>query len=265
MVNARAIATSSIVVAAGPAERFERIRAMLSPFAGRDLAVDEAVYASEQETGDRNRALAHLLRATGSLQGSVDDAVDVYVRQCSLVVTTCDLATMVATLAHGGVNPRTGERIVAERIAGHVLSVVATCGMYDYSGRWLLSVGLPAKSGVSGALVAVRPHQFGVGAYSPLLDERGNSVRGVEAMRALSERFDLHLMHDPGRPASPVYGVATCMTESGIDAEPGARGWSGSRATSSSRPRRRPWTRWSPAARRRRPGWWSSISPGSRR
>ncbi len=205
MINAGALVTTSLVRAGDPTEQFERIRAYLSAFAGRELFVDEAVFASEMETGDRNRALAYLMRSAGSLRGRVDETVEVYFRQCALTATTGDLAVMAATLANGGVNPCTGERVAEDRIAGHVLSVMATCGMYDFSGEWLLRVGLPSKSGVSGALIASSPGQFGIGVFSPPLDDNGNSVRGIEVLRELASRYELHLMHNPGRSAPSVY------------------------------------------------------------
>ena len=198
MINAGALLTTSLVAAAGPAERFARIHRVLSAFAGRSLAVDEATYASEQATGDRNRALAYLMRAAGSLTEPVDEVVDAYFRQCAVLVTVADIATMAATLANGGVNPRTGAQVVGERAAGQVLTMMATCGMYDYSGEWLLRVGLPAKSGVSGCVIAASPAQFGIGIFSPPVDERGNSVRAVLAARRLSEAFDLDLVRHPG-------------------------------------------------------------------
>jgi glutaminase len=194
MINAGAIVTCSLVKAADPVERFERIVNVLSQFAGRRLDFDEAVYISELETGDRNRALAYLMRNTGLLQSPVDEAVDVYFRQCALLVTAEDLAVMAGTLASGGVNPRTGVTVTEPRIIEHVLTVMATCGMYDFSGEWLLRAGLPAKSGVSGGLLAVSPSLFGIGLFSPLLDERGNSIRGMNACRELADRFDIHLM-----------------------------------------------------------------------
>lgn len=199
MINAGAIATTALVRAGSQVERFERIRAWLSAFAGRELGVDEAVYRSEAETGDRNRALGYLVRAAGYLDGDVLGVVDTYFRQCAVLVTTVDLAVMGATLATGGRNPVTGEQVVTGEVAQHVLSVMATCGMYDYSGRWLLHVGMPAKSGVSGGLVAVSPGRFGVGVFSPRLDDRGNSVRGVAALKLASATLGLHLLHDPLR------------------------------------------------------------------
>ena len=208
LINAGAILTTSLVRGTGPAERFERIRDLLSRCAGHELGVDEAVFASEHQTGDRNRALAYLMRHAGSLTADVEDAVDTYFRQCSVLVTAVDLATMAATLANGGVNPRTEEEVLPQEVAERVLTVMATCGMYDFSGEWLLRVGMPAKSGVSGGIVAVSPSQFGIGLYSPRLDGRGNSVRGVAASEAMSERFTLHLMHQVGRSAPSFERVA---------------------------------------------------------
>jgi glutaminase len=201
MINAGAIVTTSLVHGTGSTERFERILDVLARCAGRELSVDDSVYRSERDTGDRNRALAYLMHHAGSLSTDVEDAVDTYFRQCSVLVTAVDLATMAATLANGGVNPRTGERVLEQSVTEKVLTVMATCGMYDFSGEWLFRVGLPAKSGVAGGVVAVSPSQFGIGLYSPRLDGRGNSVRGVEASRAISERFSLHLMHQIGRSA----------------------------------------------------------------
>ena len=201
MVNAGAILTTSLIHGASPEKRFERIRELLSRCAGRELEVDEQVYDSESRTGDRNRALAYLMHHAGSLTTDVEEAVDVYFRQCAVLVTAVDLAVMAATLANGGVNPRTGETVMDAPTTEQVLTVMATCGMYDFSGEWLVRVGLPAKSGVSGGLVAVSPSQFGIGLHSPRLDERGNSVRAVEASTAISERFSLHLMHQVKRSA----------------------------------------------------------------
>lgn len=205
LINAGAILTSSLVPAAGPTERFDRILRFLSAFAGRDLDVDEDVYRSESATGSRNRALAYLMSSAGALDAAVEATVDVYFRQCSVLVSTIDVAVMAATLANGGRNPVTDERVIDALTAERVMSVMATCGMYDDAGDWLVRVGLPAKSGVSGGLVAVSPGQFGIGLHSPRLDERGNSVRAVAAARALSEDFSLHLLHRPARTAPVVF------------------------------------------------------------
>lgn len=194
MINAGAIATTSLVPGADVEERTARVVEILSAFAGRSLWIDEEVYRSESSTGDRNRALGHLLRSHGVIRGPVDLTVETYFRQCSVLVTVRDLAVMAATLAFGGVNPTTGDRVVGERVARDVIAVMASCGMYDFSGEWMLRVGLPAKSGVSGGVLAVAPSQFGVATYSPRLDGHGSSVRGSAIVQTLSERFGMHLL-----------------------------------------------------------------------
>ncbi|MDX3061185.1 MULTISPECIES: glutaminase A [Streptomyces] len=204
MVNAGAIVTTALVPDTPESPAFDRILACLSRFAGRLLDVDEEVYASEAATGDRNRALAYLIRSTGTDYLDPVAAVDTYFRQCAVRVTAVDLAVMAATLAYGGVNPLTGETVVSAEVAAQVLSVMATCGMYNGSGEWLLRVGLPAKSGVSGGLIAAGPARFGLAAYSPPLDPAGTSVRGRAALGALSERYGLHLMRNPALPGSTV-------------------------------------------------------------
>jgi glutaminase len=203
MVNAGAIATTSLVAGADAEERTARIVDVLSQFAGRSLWVDEAVYRSESSTGDRNRALAHLMRSHGILRDSVDDVIEAYFRQCSVLVTVRDLSVMAATLAFGGVNPVTRERVVSERTARDVVSIMASCGMYDFSGEWLLRVGLPAKSGVSGGVMAVAPSQFGVAAFSPRLDRHGNSVRACAVVETLSEATGIHLLEPHESIAEP--------------------------------------------------------------
>jgi glutaminase len=204
MVNAGAILTSSLVDGATAANRFERIRAWLSAFAGRELGVDDAVFRSEQRTGDRNRAIAYLMRNSGALSGDVDEICSTYFKQCAVLVTCADLAVMAATLAAGGVNPLTRRRVLSDELVGRVLTVMMTCGMYDNAGQWMLRVGVPAKSGVAGGICAVLPGQFGIATFSPPLDAAGNSVRGVLACHELSERFGLHLLRTPGVPPHPV-------------------------------------------------------------
>ncbi len=194
MVNAGAIVTATLVAGRTRAEQFDRILDGLSAFAGRPLDVDEDVYASERDTGDRNRAIAYLMRSAGLLDHDVNDQVEMYFRQCSIVVTARDLAVMAATLANAGVNPTTGEQVIPRHVVAPVLTVMSTCGMYDYAGEWLYRVGMPAKSGVSGAISAVLPGQMGLAAHSPRLDPRGNSVRGVAACEQLSSRLGLHLL-----------------------------------------------------------------------
>lgn len=193
MVNAGALLTAALVDGGDVEGRNARIRRGLSGFAGRDLDVDEDVAHSEHLLGDRNHALAHLMRAEGTLQETADDAVAVYARACAVLVDATDLAVMGATLAFGGVNPVTRERIVPIDVARDVVAVMATCGVYDGSGRWMRSVGVPAKSSVSGAIVMSVPDVLGAAVVSPPLDDQGTSVRGRIASEMLSADLGLEL------------------------------------------------------------------------
>lgn len=195
MINAGAITAAALITGRDPADRFERIRHCYSRFAGRELTMNEAVYASEARTGFRNRAIGYMLRSFGIIESDPDEAVDRYFRQCSIDVTCRDLALMAATLANNGLNPLTRERALTAALTERVLSVMTTCGMYNAAGDWVTSVGLPAKSGVGGGILAVLPGQIGIAVYSPRLDRHGNSVRGVAACRALSQRLELHFLH----------------------------------------------------------------------
>lgn len=198
MINAGAIAVAGLVRGADPTERLNQMLAMFERFAGRPILLDVAVFTSERTTGHRNRAMAHLLRNFNMVDERIDEILDLYFQQCSLLVTARDLALMAATLANGGVNPVTGARALEPRYVRDVLSVMYTCGMYDYAGEWAYTVGLPAKSGVGGGIIAVVPGRLGLAVFSPLLDKRGNSVRGVRACTALSERYGLHMFAGPG-------------------------------------------------------------------
>lgn len=195
MINSGAIATTGLIQGRDQVERLHRVITMLSTFAGRDLQVDSATFFSERATGDRNRAIAHLMRSSGMLpDGDIDELLELYFQQCSVLVTCRDLAVMSATLANGGVNPVTGERALAQRYVKDVLSIMLSCGMYDYSGEWAYRVGVPAKSGVSGGITAVLPGQAGIAVFSPPLDAKGNSLRGIQVFEELSSRFSLHFM-----------------------------------------------------------------------
>lgn len=194
MINAGAIAAVSLVPAASPEERFARIHDFYSACAGRRLDIDLDVYASEKATGHRNRAIAYMLTSFGVLHDDADEVLDVYFRQCSIKVTSTDLARMATTLARGGLNPLTGRRVTNAQVVRRTLSVMVTCGMYDATGDWVSAVGMPAKSGVGGGIAAVLPGQLGIGVYSPLLDAKGNSVRGVQVCRSLSARLGLHFL-----------------------------------------------------------------------
>ena len=186
MVNPGAIATTSLVPGATPEERGTFIVDGLSRFAGRTLALDDSVYRSASATNHVNRTIANLLESRDRISGDPLDALDLYTRQSCLRVSARDLATMGATLADGGVNPLTNERVVDEETCRHTLSVMTTAGMYETSGDWLYEVGLPGKSGIGGGIVTVSPGKGGLGTFSPLLDEAGNSVRGQLAARFLS-------------------------------------------------------------------------------
>lgn len=193
MINAGAIATTGLIEGSSRSERLKRILKRFENYTGRPLAIDEAVYASERDTGHRNRAIAHLLRNADILTGDPEDVLDVYFKQCSIIVTARDLALMGACLANSGVNPITGVVALDRRYVEKVLSVMSTCGMYDYSGNWIFNVGMPAKSGVGGGIMAVLPGQFGLGVFSPPLETKGNSVRGIRVCEQLSLDFGLHL------------------------------------------------------------------------
>ena len=210
MVNAGAIAVSALVSGDSVESRLHRILATFADFAGRPLQVDETVFESERATGHRNRAIAYLELNAGMLHEPVEDHLDLYFRQCSILVTARDLAVMAATLANYGVNPLTGRQAVASQHVQGILSVMASCGMYDYAGEWSYRIGLPAKSGVAGGIIAVLPGQFGIGLYSPLLDAKGNSVRGVRVCEELSSRFALHMFAHHAQPRTVIRRVYTC-------------------------------------------------------
>lgn len=192
LVNIGAIAAAWCVTP----DRFPRIHEFYERLAGRSLAFDEDIYAAETEAAARNRALAWLLRAAEVIEDP-EEALDAYTRQCAVMVTAQDLAVMGATLANRGVQPVTGERILSADVTQRVLSVMATCGMYDDAGDWMIRVGLPAKSGVGGGIIAAASSQLGIGTFGPSLDEHGNSVRGNLICARLSHDFDLHFTRVP--------------------------------------------------------------------
>ncbi len=192
MINAGAITVTALLHSQFGDETFDRMLDRFSLAAGRRLSVDEAVYDSERRTGHRNRAIAHLLLNFGMVHEEAEQALDVYFRQCAILVTCRDLAVMGATLANIGRNPLTGDMAYDIGSVRSMLAIMFTCGMYDYSGEWAYRVGVPAKSGVSGGVLAVVNRQLGVATYSPRLDARGNSTRGIEVCSELAARFGLH-------------------------------------------------------------------------
>ena len=192
LVNAGAIATADLVEGKDFADRIKRTLAMFGRYVGHGLNIDNAIFLSERTTGHRNRAISHLMLNFGMVTERIPDSLELYFQQCSILVNAHDLAVMGATLANAGVNPITKERALECRYVKDVLSVMLSCGMYDYAGEWAYRVGLPAKSGVGGGICAVVPGRAGIGIFSPLLDPRGNSVRGIKVCEELSNRFGLH-------------------------------------------------------------------------
>jgi glutaminase len=184
---------TSLVPGRDPEEKWAFIVDGLSRFAGRRLAVDDDVYRSASETNHRNQEAARLLESHGRIYADPAEAVDLYTRQSCLVVTARDLATMGATLANGGVNPLTHERVIEPETCHATLAVMTTAGLYETSGDWLYDIGLPGKSGIGGGIVTVAPGKGGLGTFAPLLDEAGNSVKGQLASAFLSRRLGLDL------------------------------------------------------------------------
>jgi glutaminase len=204
MVNAGAIATAELIEGGDPAARRAALDDLMAAFAGRRLDLDEATYLSEKETGHRNRAIAWMMLSAGMIERDPEEVLDLYFRQCSLNVSCADLALMGATLANAGIQPVTGVRALAAEYVPDVLTVMNSCGMYNYAGQWAYEIGLPAKSGVSGAILAIIPGQGAVAVFSPPIDSRGNSVRGVEACRRIADTFGLHLFRTHPDPRSVI-------------------------------------------------------------
>lgn len=197
MINAGAIAVTGLVQGKNAVDKSHRILHAFSRFTGHEVVIDNAVYQSEKETGHRNRAIGHMLRNFDVITTEPEPVLDLYFQQCSISVDCRDLAVMAASLANGGSNPITRQRALRQEYVESILSVMASCGMYDYAGEWVYRVGMPAKSGVSGGILAVLPGQLGIGVFSPPLDIHGNSVRGIRVCHTISKDFNLHLFNVP--------------------------------------------------------------------
>ncbi|WP_018235594.1 glutaminase A [Ensifer sp. BR816] len=197
MVNAGAIATTSLVPGESGEAKWRFISEGLSRFAGRQLSVNDEVYASASRTNSRNRSIAWMLESLGRIYCDPMEATELYTRQCSLNVSAKDLAVMGATLAHGGFNPLTREQVVRPEVCHYALAVMLTAGLYETSGDWLYEIGLPGKSGIGGGIVTVSPGKGGLGTFAPPLDEAGNSVKGQLVAQFLSQRLGLDLLMSP--------------------------------------------------------------------
>lgn len=192
MVNAGAITSTALLFDEYGDKTIDMVLERFSAAAGRRLSVDEDVYESESRTGHRNRAIAHLLLNFGVISENIESALDVYFQQCAILVNCKDLAIMAGTLANLGKNPITQEDVYDIDRVKDMLSIMLTCGMYDYSGQWAYKVGVPAKSGVSGGVMSVINRQLGIATYSPRLDARGNSCRGINVSTDLAQELGLH-------------------------------------------------------------------------
>jgi glutaminase len=194
MINTGAIALCTLIHGDSYDVKFERLLELTRLLAdNQDLEVDESVYMSEKETGNKNRALAYMLKAYGMIHDPVEEILDCYFKACSILVDCRDLARIANVFAHHGLNPITGKQMFPKEFARYVNATLATCGMYDGSGEFALNVGFPAKSGVGGGIMGVIPRRMGIGVYAPALDKHGNSKAGVQVLAQLSEHLDLNI------------------------------------------------------------------------
>ncbi|MGL4989785.1 MAG: glutaminase A [Sarcina sp.] len=194
MVNSGAIVTTSLIDGNNKEEKINRILEFTKKVTGNsDITINENVYKSEFETGDRNRALGYFLKNSGFLEGNVDEILDIYFKQCSIEVTTEDLARFAAMLSNDGILPWNNEKVISRDVCRIIKTIMVTCGMYDDSGKFAVHIGIPAKSGVGGGIMACVPHRMGIGVYGPSLDEKGNSIGGKNILHDLSEELDLSI------------------------------------------------------------------------
>lgn len=194
MINAGAIATTSMIAGASPEERMGRIIDLACKLSDNpNIGINESVYLSEKATGNRNRSLAYFMKSYNVIEGDVEEVLDMYFRHCSIEMDCRDIARIGSVLANDGISVLSGERIVSKHICRIVKTLMVTCGLYDASGEFAVHIGIPAKSGVGGGIMAAVPHRMGIGVYGPALDEKGNSVAGIQVLRELSEKLDLNI------------------------------------------------------------------------
>jgi glutaminase len=194
MINAGAIATVSLIAGNNGEESFSRILNFTRKITGNaNININNEVYKSEKATGNRNRSLAYFMKSTGVIEQDVEQVLDVYFKQCSIETTCKDIARIGAMLANDGVLPWNGERIIPRNIALIVKTIMVTCGLYDASGQFAVDVGIPAKSGVGGGILAAVPGRMGIGVVGPALDLKGNSIGGIKVLSELSRELDLNI------------------------------------------------------------------------
>lgn len=194
MINAGAIATTALIKGKDLQEKEKRMISFFRKLAKNDsLQINEDVYKSEKLTGDRNRAMGYLLKNDGFIEGDVEEVLDLYFKQCSIEIDTVDLARIGLLFANYGIDMETGERIISEDISRMVKTFMVTCGMYDASGEFALKVGIPAKSGVGGGIMASVPKRMGIGVFGPALDKKGNSIAGLKILEDLSKKLELNI------------------------------------------------------------------------
>ncbi|WP_040212180.1 glutaminase A [Clostridium polynesiense] len=194
MINAGAIVTSSLIEGSSAEEKIDKILSFTRKITGNDsININEEIYLSEKETGDRNRALAYFMKGNKSLRGDVEEVLEVYFKQCSIDVCCSDISRIGAMLANDGVLPWSGERVISREVSRIVKTIMVTCGMYDESGEFAVHIGIPSKSGVGGGIMASVPKRMGIGVYGPSLDEKGNSIAGIKMLQELSRELDLSI------------------------------------------------------------------------
>ena len=194
MINAGAIATTALIYGDSEEDKIDRLITFIRKATNNNsIGINEEVYKSEKETGHRNRALAYFMKSTGMLEGDVENILDLYFKQCSIEANAKDLAMFGSVLANDGIAPWSGERLISRENCRIVKTIMVTCGMYDASGEFAVHIGIPAKSGVGGGILATVPRMYGIGLYGPALDKKGNSLAGLNLLRDLSQELDLSI------------------------------------------------------------------------